>query len=79
MSLKVKPNFEWHIGRSLPLYMSSLRYENRCSVDSTEPHSQALLAQGALSDLAWGLLSLGEQSCQPSLSCGAGQTGKDIS
>lgn len=79
MSLTVKPNFERHIGRSLPLYMSSLHYENRCSVDSTEPHSQAPLGQGALPGLAWGLLSLEERSCQPSLSCGAGQTGKVIS
>lgn len=81
MPLTVKPNFERHVGRILPLTCLRFVIKIRCSVKSTESHSRTLLGlgQGALPDLAWGLPSLGEGSCQPSLRCGAGQTGQVIS
>lgn len=62
MSLAVKPNFERHVGRILPLTCLPFVIKNRCSVNATESHSRTLLGlgQGALPDLAWGLLSLGE-------------------
>lgn len=62
MSLTVKPNFQRHVGKILPLTYLLFVIKNRCSVNVTESHSRTLLGlgQGALPDLSWGLLSLGE-------------------